>query len=180
MSLTAVSAPRQRSSTLTAVPVDLWVKAGYQNQINRCFIYYTTDGSNPEGAYGIGQGTTRTVQCSFAGDDQQDGTIDWWKGTIPAQPINTTVKYKIALFKNNAGTIADYADSKHYALTQFAVTNWNPATATVWLHNNLNTNDVTTGLSEGFHILRARAFLPRSNKASVFNTFLQTFYYDAH
>src|SRR5439155_2962037 len=31
---------------------------------------------------------------------------------------------------------------------------------------------------EGFHMLRARAFLPRSGKSSVFNTFLPTFYYD--
>jgi len=173
------SGVRQRSFTGSSVPVDLWVKAGYQFQINHCFIYYTTDGSNPEGAYGIGHGTTRTVQASFAGDDAQDGTIDWWKGTIPALPGGTVVKYKIALFKVGASTIADYADSKHYALTQFAITNWNPAGAQVWLHNDLNTNSVLTGLPEGFHILRARAFLPRSNKSSIFNTFLQTFYYDA-
>jgi hypothetical protein len=35
------------------------------------------------------------------------------------------------------------------------------------------------GLREGFHIVGARAFLPRTNKSSVFNTFLQTFYHDA-
>src|SRR5206468_9145760 len=93
MSLTAVTAPRQRSSTVSSAPVDLWVKAGFQGQINRCFIYYTTDGSNPEGAYGVGQGTTGSVQCAFAGDDAQDGTIDWWRGTIPAQAGGTTVKY---------------------------------------------------------------------------------------
>jgi hypothetical protein len=174
------SGVRQRSSTVTATPVDLWVKAGYQGQINRSFIYYTTDGSNPEGAYGIGQGSTRVATASFAGDDAQDGSVDWWKGTIPGQPVGTTVKYKIALFKDAANPIVDFADSKHYALTQFAITNWNPATAAVWLHNNLNTNDLVTGLADGFHILRARAFLPRSNKSSVFNTFLQTFYFDAH
>src|SRR5207248_166203 len=32
---------------------------------------------------------------------------------------------------------------------------------------------------EGFHIVRARSFLPRSGKSSVYNTFVQTFYYDA-
>jgi len=177
--VTGSSGVRQRSFTGSSVPVDIWVKAGYQFQVNRCFIYYTTDGSNPEGAYGTGNGTTRTVQAGFAGDDAQDGTIDWWKGTIPSQPTNTIIKYKIALFKTGANTIADHADSKHYALTQFAITNWNPATAKVWVHNNLNTNDLVTGLPEGLHILRARSFLQRSNKSSVFNTFLQTFYYDA-
>ena len=34
-------------------------------------------------------------------------------------------------------------------------------------------------MSEGFHIVRARAFLPRTGKLGVFNTFSQTFYYDA-
>ena len=89
------------------------------------------------------------------------------------------MKYKITVFKSSAGTIADYADAKRYALTQFAVTNWNPATAQVWLHGDLATNQIVTGLAEGFHILRARPFLPRDGKSSVFNTFHQTFYYDA-
>ena len=35
-----------------------------------------------------------------------------------------------------------------------------------------------TGLQSGFHIIRARTFLPRSGKSSVYNTFSQTFYYD--
>ena len=45
--------------------VDIWVKVGYQFQINTCFIYYTTDGSNPEGAFGIGKGTTQVVQAQL-------------------------------------------------------------------------------------------------------------------
>jgi hypothetical protein len=50
--------------------------------------------------------------------------------------------------------------------------------ATVWLHNDLNVNNTLTGLQSGFHILRARVFLSRTNEASVYNTFSQTFYYD--
>ena len=68
---------------------------------------------------------------------------------------------------------------KRYGLTQTAITNFNPAGAQVWLHNDLNPGLTVTGLEEGFHIVRARTFLPRSGKASVYNTFLQTFYYDA-
>ena len=34
---------------------DIYVKVGYQFSINTCFIYYTTDGSNPEGAFGTGK-----------------------------------------------------------------------------------------------------------------------------
>jgi glycosidase len=169
---------RQRSATTASVPVDLWVKAGYQFQITHCFVYYTTDGSEPEGAYGVGRGSTRVVEAFFAGDDATDGTIDWWKATLPAQPLGTQVRYKIGLHKRNAQPLPDYADAKRFALTQFAITNWDPAVAQVWLHNDLATNQVQIGLAEGWHILRARAFLPRTGKSSVFNTFVQTFYYD--
>ncbi len=159
---------------------DLFVKVGYQFQINTCFIYYTTDGSNPEGAFGVGKGSTKVVQGFFIAADSSTGTIDWWKGTIPAQPNFTQVHYKIALFKSGINTIADgeATGSKLYGLSQFAVTNFNPSTAVVWQHNDLNTNSTAIGLSSGFHIVRARTFLPRTNQSSSFNTFLQTFYYD--
>jgi hypothetical protein len=161
--------------------VDLYIKAGYEFQISRCVVYYTTDGSNPEGSFGVGTGTTKTVTGGFSGEDAADGTIDWWKATIPAEDnLNgVQVRYKIALYKANITEIADSDDNKRFGLSQFAITNFNPTTATVWLHNNRNTNDTVTGLQEGFHILRARTFLPRTNKSSVFNTFAQTFYYDA-
>jgi glycosidase len=168
----------QRSATTGGAPVEVFVKVGYQSQVSRCRVYYTTDGSEPEGAFGVGRGATLVATGSFADDDEADGTIDWWRATIPAQPAGTTVKYKLALHNHNAHAIEDYKDAKHYALTEFAIPNWNPAAARVWLHNNLATNQLVTGLAEGFHILRARAFLPRARKSSVFNTFLQTFYYD--
>jgi hypothetical protein len=161
--------------------VDLWIRVGYQFQINRCFIYYTSDGSNPEGSFGVGKGTTRVIEAGWTNSDAGNGTIDWWKGTIPAsnQVNGIQIRYKIALFRDDIGTISDSDFSKVYGLNQAAITNFNPSTATVWLHNDLNTNNTATGLAEGFHILRARPFLPRGGKSSVFNTFLQTFYYDA-
>ena len=106
---------------------------------------------------------------------------------FPRNPPAHRVRYKIALF--NGGSLypdldipaisgAEPSGSKLYGLTQTAITNFNPNTALVWLHNDLNTNNLTTGLQSGFHIVRARAFLARTNQASVYNTFLQTFYYD--
>ena len=179
----AGSTPTQRMPLNPAAgqAVEVWVKAGYQFQINRCFLYYTTDGSNPEGAFGMGFGTTKSVKMSFAGDDASDGTIDWWKGTIPGteHANGVQVRYKVALFRDGIEPISDSDGAKTYGLHQASITNFNPATATVWLHNNLNTNHTTTGLAEGYHILRARAFLPRAGKAPIFNTFAQTFYYDA-
>ncbi|MGC9942217.1 MAG: alpha-amylase family glycosyl hydrolase [Verrucomicrobiota bacterium] len=167
-------------------PVDLWAKVGYQFQINTCFIYYTTDGSNPEGAFGTGKGTTQVVQGYWVNHDSVQNNIDWWKGTIPAQPAGTQVRYKIALFSGGSAypgqdippiSDAEPSGSKLFGLTQNAITNFNPATAIVWLHNDLNTENMTIGMQSGFHIARARTFLPRPGQASVYNTFLQTFYY---
>jgi hypothetical protein len=166
--------------------VDLWVKVGYQFQINTCFIYYTTDGSNPEGAFGVGKGTTQVVQGGWVNHDSVQNNVDWWKGTIPAQPNGTQVRYKIALFYGGSvysgQSISPISDaepqgSKYYGLTQAAITNFNPTTAIVWLHNDLNPAKTVTGLQSGFHIMRARVFLSRSGQSSVYNTFLQTFYY---
>lgn len=160
--------------------VELWFKVGYNYQTNHCLIYYTTDGSNPEGAFGVGKGTTRVVAGGWVNHDSGDGTIDWFKGTIPGsnQVNGVQVRYKIALYQENIGTISDSDSSKLYGLTQFGFTNFNPTTVTVWTHNDRNTNSTQTGLATGFHIMRARTFLPRSGKSSVYNTFLQTFYYD--
>ncbi|MFZ0826690.1 MAG: alpha-amylase family glycosyl hydrolase [Verrucomicrobiia bacterium] len=165
---------------------DIYVKAGYQFEINTGFIYYTTDGSDPEGAFGAGKGTTQVVPLSFINHDSAQSNIDWWKGTIPAQTNGTPVSYKLALFYGGSAgnaslaTISDAEPqgSKLYGLTQNAITNFDPGTATVWLHNDLNPANTVTGLQPGFHIIRARTFLPRANQSSVYNTFVQTFYYD--
>jgi hypothetical protein len=162
-----------------AQAVDIWVKVGYNYQTNHCFIYYTTDGTNPEGAFGVGKGTTRVVAALWVNHDSGGSTMDWFKGTIPGQVNGVQVRYKAALYQDNIPTISDADNSKLYGLTQFGITNFNPTTAQVWLHNDLNTNNTATGLSSGFHIVRARSFLPRSGKSGVYNTFLQTFYYDA-
>jgi hypothetical protein len=162
-------------------PVDIYVRAAYQFNIDRCHLYYTVDGSNPEGAYGVGRGTTLVVPGSFISDDTDYDSFDWWKATIPAA-VHTNgahIRYKIALHQSFVFPISDALEGKRYGLTTFAITNFNPTAATVWQHNNRNTNHTATGLSEGLHIVRARAFLPRDGKASVYNTFLQTFYYDA-
>jgi hypothetical protein len=157
--------------------VEIWVKVGYEFDVDRGFIYYTTDGSEPQGAFGAGTGTTATAALSFSGEDAVDSSVDWWKGALPAQ-TSGTVRYKIALFDSGiAAPISDADPAKLYGQTRFAVTNFSPRNARVWLHNNLNTNHTAVGLRDGFHVVRARALLPRSGKASVFNTFTQTFYY---
>jgi hypothetical protein len=181
--------PTQRMplSPTSSQPVELYVKVGYDGQVNTCFIYYTTDGSNPEGAFGVGQGTTQIVRAHFMSHDSADSTIDWWTNSIPGQPTGTQVRYKVALFNGgsvNAGqdiqpiSDAESTGSKYYGLTQAAITNFNPTTAIVWQHNDLNPANTSIGLASGFHIVRARTFLPRPGQTSAYNTFAQTFYYD--
>jgi glycosidase len=171
-------------------PTTIYVKIGYANYINTCFVYYTTDGSNPEGAFGVGKGTTQVIQALYVSGDTNQSNIDWWSVTIPGQPAGTQVRYKYGAFYGgsggsiytgaNAGAVADSegTGAKYYGIYQAAITNFNPTTATVWLHNDLNPANAVTGLQSGFHIVRARTFLPRSGQASVYNTFSQTFYYD--
>jgi hypothetical protein len=183
----AVATQRMPLSPAAGQSADIYVKVGYQFQINTCFIYYTTDGSNPEGAFGVGKGTTQVAQGHFLNHDNPTASIDWWKGTIPAQPNGTQVRYKVALFNGgsvNAGqsilpiSDAEVTGAKLYGINQATITNFNPTTAVVWLHNDLNPANTITGLQSGFHMLRARTFLPRAGQSSVYNTFSQTFYYD--
>lgn len=181
--ITGVTVTNQRVplNPVAGQPVDIYVRAGYEFLVDRCYLYYTVDGSNPEGAFGVGRGTTKVVPGGWVSDDSGDGTIDWWKATIPAgdNTSNAQIRYKIALHNSFVVPVSNALDAKRYAQTTFAITNFNPTAATVWLHNNLKTNDTVTGLPEGLHIIRARTFLPRDGKSSVYNTFLQTFYYDA-
>ncbi|HWD19042.1 MAG TPA: alpha-amylase family glycosyl hydrolase [Verrucomicrobiae bacterium] len=162
-------------------PADVWVKVGYQFQVNQGAIYYTTDGSQPQGSFGAPQGTTRIAPLFWNAPDKTDPTIDWWKGTIPgaANANGAAVRYVVALYNTNIAPISDALPDKRYGLAQSSIVNFNPSQALVWTANDLNTNNVAAGLTSGFHIMRARSFLPRSGKSSVFNTFSQTFYYDA-
>ncbi len=168
-------------------PVTLYVKDGYQYQANTCYIYYTTDGSAPEGDFGIGKGTTQVVEAYWVNHDSIQNNIDWWEGAIPAQPTGTQVRYKIGLFYGGSAGNAnippisdsDPSNAKHFGLTEAVITNFNPTTAVVWTHNDLNPANTSIGLQGGFHIVRGRVFLTRPGQASVYNTFSQTFYYDA-
>ena len=159
------------------------VKTAYQFQVNQTWLYYTTDGSAPEGSAGVPAGTTQAVSMAFesaGADDPPALHTDWWVGTIPAQPAGTVLRYKIGTLLTTAAsrfpnTAAD-VDIKKRMETIFQITNFNATTCTVFPHNDLG--ERRTGLSEGFHSLSTRAFLSRSGKASLFKTTTQTFYYD--
>jgi len=152
----------------------------------RMFFYYTSDGTNPEGADGVGLGTTKTVEMTYQAPNTSSGNNWWSEASIPKPP--GTVKYKIGVFKT--GQSSQFPDGatnvgrKKKMLTTFQIPHFNATTALVYPHDDYGATQ--TGLTEGFHVLRARAFLKRDSsgvgnglRSSIYNTFTQTFYYDA-
>jgi hypothetical protein len=166
-----------------------WVKTNAVGSGFRAFVYYTTDGTNPEGAGTTGIGTTQVSEMHFSHNGGTDGA-NWWYGTIAAP--SGSIKYKIALYKSSNGGLpvasvfpssAAAVAQKKSMMTTFQVTNFNGTNATVYPHNDYGSTQ--TGLSQGFHVIRARAFLKRDSsgvgnglRASIYNTFTQVFYYD--
>ena len=163
-------------------PITVQVKTGYQFQINQVWLYYTTDGSAPEGSGGVGTGTTLTTAMAYTAAGLPDGSsiTDWWTGTLPAMPGGTVLHYKIGGL-NTVTPSAFPAGPSQVALkrkmeTIFQINGFNATTAKFRPHNDYG--DEQVGLSEGFHVLRSRAFLNRAGRASIYNTWTQTFYYD--
>ncbi len=174
--------PKQYSET--AGGVNLWVKTNSVGAGFKVVVYYTTDGTFPEGAGGVGSGTTKAAQLSYYGNSS-DGN-NWWNGTISPLPTGKFI-YKIGVFgdSSNGSPVASVFPSgpsqvaqKLNMMTTFQITNFNAATALVYPQNDYGVKQ--TGLSQGFHVVRVRQFLNRANptRASIYNTVTQTFYYD--
>ena len=164
-------------------PITVRVKTAYQFQVNRAWLYYTTDGSAPEGFDGQPSGTAQAVSLAFesaGADDSPTLHTDWWMGTIPAQVNGTVLRYKIGAISTGASSVfpsgPGEVELKKRMETVFQIAGFNATTAKVRPHNDYS--EERTGLAEGFHIVRARAFLNRGGRASIYNTFTQTFYYD--
>ncbi|MGA0368572.1 MAG: alpha-amylase family glycosyl hydrolase [Kiritimatiellia bacterium] len=167
----------------------LWAKTNEVGAGYKMYVYYTTDNSYfPEGAGGEGQGDTKVVEMNYQA--AQSGTgYNWWAtGDMPVDFVPGTSRYKIGIHKEAAPSwfpgSPDAVTRKQQMLTQFEINNFDADAVSYFPHfdyaqfpegNFLK----TTGLEEGFHILKARAFLSRAGKASIYNTFKQTFYYDA-
>jgi hypothetical protein len=100
--------------------VQCWVKIGYADGIgsNRwvdyAAIYYTTNGADPQGAYGIGTNASTKVQMMIFDHMEEDiypsADAMWWMGALAGIPIYVTVKYRISAYKatNGVERFADY------------------------------------------------------------------------
>ncbi len=163
-------------------PITIQVKTGYQFQIDQVWLYYTTDGSAPEGSGGIPIGTTQALAMAYTAHGNPDGAniTDWWTTTLPALSAGTVLRYKIGGLNTTAGSVFPTGPTevalKKRMESVFQITNFNATTAKVRPHNDYSIE--RTGLVEGFHVLKSRAFLNRVGRASIFNTWTQTFYYD--
>jgi len=175
----------------TNATIYLWAKVGYELQINRLVLYYTTTGGSdwPEGAGGFGIGNTKTLDFAYA---HKQGTADWWTNSIPAMPAGTELRYKIGGFKQQNGDTSavpyvawdvpfpinqQNVDLKKSMMGAWSLDSFDAGAAEYRPHNDFGAT--STGLVEGFHVARARAYLDRSGKAAIYNTFVQPFYYDA-
>jgi glycosidase len=169
------------------------VKIGYKSSgISNVWLYLTRDGSSPNGSNGVGKGTTQVIAMAkeFEGASDAGGVPEWFKGQFFGSP---TVRYKIGVHRNDAASrfpdTADQVAKRGRMETVFQLGGLtdaskaiNAAALTVWPHNDFGNQ--STGLSEGFHVVRSRSFLNRSGGsprpgASIFRTATQTFYYDA-
>jgi hypothetical protein len=167
-----------------------WVKVGNRGDANRVYVYYTTDGSWPNGAGGMGIGSTEVAEL-FWKTNVVEGSVtnDWWaEGIIPAQPNGTLVKYKVGAVRQQGIDSPDHWDTvfpnswddisrKMKMMGTWKIEDFNPSTVVYHPHNDYGL--VSTGLVEGFNLVAARAFLQRPGMASIYNTFYQPFYFDA-
>ncbi len=173
--------------------IAIWAKPNGVGAGFKMYIYHTSDGSNPEGAAGVGTGKTSVVEMAYSHDESGN---DWWMSASVPKPSNgLELKYKIGISKEGAPSWfpSDQGayDKLRSMTTVFETKSFDATAVEFFPHNDYAKAqdaskdysewdwDMQTGLDEGFHIVSARAFLSRLGKAPIYNTYKQTFYYDA-
>jgi hypothetical protein len=138
--------------------VQFWSKGGYiskdgpQKWITNGALYYTTDGTDPQGSLGAaGNGNTTAIALTY--DHEEDdtsiaGNDMWWFCTATNLPTYTTIRYKISLWNsgNNEEKFADYRapnDSVAGHIFSFSLGTLGDPVLTV---NGLNADYTTTHL----------------------------------
>jgi len=177
----------------------LEVKTGNQYDINKVFVYYTTNGTSwPEGSGGDGYGGTKVHELYWHHSVTNGAeTNDWWgSNPLPAMAADTVLRYKVGCFREQNGSTAApwvvrFPNSEESVNLKKSMTGkWNidpinPSTITYRPH--IDYGITSTGLVEGFHVIAARAFLQRDGAAegngkrsAIYNTWTQPFYLDTH
>ena len=179
-----VIADGRRQFTNTASGTTIRIKTGEYYNGAKLFVYYTIDGSSfPEGYGGVATtSTTRLVEATRDGvgpNDINGKPTYWWTAQVPWP--TSQLRYKIggthldtlSLFPSSGNMVS----IKSKMVSQFSVSNFNATTVENYVHNDFASKRV--GLEEGYHVLRARAFLKAPGFTPYYNTFTQVFYYDS-
>ena len=190
----AANAPVSNGGGLTARQLEtnggtitLRAKVGSSFQWDKAWVYYTltntTNSTYPEGSAGFpGAGAQVAEMTWYANQVEGSATNDWIVATgLPVPLAGQELRYKIGVAQTNVGSVfpstSENIRVKQRMETVFSITNFNAATARYRPHNDYG-EERTNGLTDGFHVLRARAFLQRPGRAAIYNTFVQPFYYD--
>ena len=93
-------------------PVTLFATTGPALRTDSAYLYYTTDGSEPQGNAGsatvgqvVGMTAVETEWVSILWD-----YVTWWKAELPAMPAGTKMRYKIEA-RDSLGGASAFADS---------------------------------------------------------------------
>ncbi|MGB0415719.1 MAG: hypothetical protein ACPGKS_02600 [Coraliomargarita sp.] len=122
-------------------PATLWTTNGA--------VYYTTDGSDPDGSLGVPSGTSAASPLSFDGTDRDNsgnGNAAFWRGTmtdvLSGLSLGDQVKYRVSLW-NTATNEEKFADHSAGGETIFTYQNGVLGDPTLTV-NSLNANYTTT------------------------------------
>jgi hypothetical protein len=83
--------------------IDIWARVGYSFWWDNAAVYYTTDGTEPAGTRGTATNGATTAMSFVRNEPASPNSIDWLKATLPAQPFETTVKYKVGVWHSGGG-----------------------------------------------------------------------------
>jgi len=92
-------------------PVVVHLRISFQFQYDRVALYYTTDGSEPQGLRGSGFGTTQVLTNTSGGvqftrnENTGQGVRDWWRASLPAatRQYGQRVRYKLSAWSSAQG-----------------------------------------------------------------------------
>jgi hypothetical protein len=114
--------------------VKVYFQVCCQFTYDRVSVYYTTDGSEPLGAIGVGTGSTHVLNSNAGGVsfvanhfNQAGGTRDWWLATMPvtARTYGQTIKYKLSKWSsgNPSSEVFNGGAANAALATSFVYTN---------------------------------------------------------
>ncbi|HYF15026.1 MAG TPA: glycoside hydrolase family 15 protein [Phycisphaerales bacterium] len=106
---------------------DWWIKTGPSFSYDFVVVYYTADGSEPNGSFGSALSPATLVLRSYGpspavsfvrNEPGQSGNDDWWRADFAGAfqyRVGTTIRYKIGVWKNGVGAEAQ-TQTFQYAL----------------------------------------------------------------